>query len=197
VRTAAEMERVMRLTRGIAVSVLASLAATAAHAGAYVDRSLNTIRSLQAPSTSPPSTVPANAVRAVSVPGAADQPNGAGQANAYSVDAVSPIIYSKNVVYTTPFPLPSRLAGRATITDVAWKYGTKSRPAGFDAALCWNGAKVCRNISLLASGHTGAFNGRDATLPFALLYQVIGSSALTSPVYGDTAQIIVSYELWP
>jgi len=194
--TAPKREPAMRWARGIVVGLMAALAATAAHAGAYVDRSLGMTHPLEAPTASQLPAVPANAVRAVSVPASADQPTSDSQIDAYSVDAVSPVIYSRNLVYTTLFPLPSRLKGRATITDVSWKYGTKSRPLGFDAALCWHGTKVCRNISNLASGHTDAFNGQDATQPFSLLYQVIGAGTLTPPVYGEAAQIIVTYQLW-
>lgn len=118
------------------------------------------------------------------------------QSSAYAVEAVSPTIYSKNVVYPTPYPLPLHFAGRATIGSVSWQYGTQTRPAGFEAALCWNDSKHCVNVTTLGSGSTDAFSGLDAGKPFKLIYQVVGTGALSPPVVGETGQIIVNYRLW-
>jgi flagellar protein FlhE len=187
------MNRLPAMLTGL--SALALLTASAAHAQLRVDRSFGMTRPLQEPLGPPP--VPANAVHAGApaiddtATAAADNPHGA-----YAVTAVGPVIYSKNVVYTTPFPLPQPLSGRVTITNVAWKYGTQTRPAGFEAALCWKDNKHCSNVTTLGTGQTGEFNGKDATQPFKLIYQVIGTGNLQQPVYGEPAQILVTYELW-
>jgi flagellar protein FlhE len=115
---------------------------------------------------------------------------------AYAVDAVSATIFSKNIVYVTPYPLPLHFPVRATVSTVSWQYGTQTRPAGFDAALCWNDSKHCVNVTALGSGSTDAFNGVDASKPFKLIYQVVGIGTLSPPVRGETGQVIVNYSLW-
>lgn len=118
------------------------------------------------------------------------------QSNAYSAEAVGPTIYSKNVVYPTPYPLPQPITGRATVGTVSWQYSTQTRPPGFEAALCWNDSKHCVNVTASGSGSTDTFNGLDATKPFKMLYQVVGTGTLSPPVIGETGQIIVNYRVW-
>ena len=180
----------------ITLSALAWFAIPPAQAQAHVDRSFGMIplqESVSPPrSIIPAETVHADAAAAAIAPAPAIDNDGHGS---YSVDAVGAVIYSKNVVYTTPFPLPLRLPARATITNVSWKYGTQTRPVGFEAALCWKDSKNCRNVTALGSGRTAEFNDKDASQPFKLIYQVIGTSTLSPPVYGESAQIIVTYRL--
>lgn len=135
---------------------------------------------------------PANTADGVPLPANAQDIH----SNAYSAEAVGPTIYSKNVVYPTPYPLPQPIAGRATIGTVSWQYGTQTRPAGFEAALCWNDSKHCVNVTAAGSGSTDTFSGLDATKPFKMLYQVVGTGTLSPPVIGETGQIIVNYRIW-
>jgi hypothetical protein len=95
-------------TAALIFSVLAASAALAlpsAQADIHADRSLLSTH---------PSNNPANAAQ---TPGAVALPAGA-ILGSYTVEVVSPIIYRKNVMYQTPFPLPQRLPGRATVVNV-------------------------------------------------------------------------------
>jgi hypothetical protein len=184
-----------------AACALLWFAAASAKADAYVDRNFGMGVHPQ-PSTSPLSMFPQNTnpqpgssaigATALTNSGSDNDPHGS-----YSVNVVSATMYSKNVVYTTPFPLPPHIAGaRVTINNVVWQYATKTQPSGFEAALCWKTNRSCVNISRLGTGQTANFNGMDALQPFFLQYQVTGTGSLTPPVIGDTAQIIVSYRVW-
>ncbi|HEY4317835.1 MAG TPA: flagellar protein FlhE [Herbaspirillum sp.] len=174
------------------------LAPPSADADARVDRSFGMAPSQGTPSPSPQSLfsgtrAPVHTAAKPSLPPEADPD----QHGSYSVEVVSPIMYSKNMVYVTPFPLPPHVNARVTINGVRWKYGTATHPSGFEAALCWKDSKTCINVSRYASGQSMDFNGRDAMQPFLLQFQVAGSGTLSPPVVGETAQIIVGYRVWP
>jgi hypothetical protein len=195
----------MKLLAPILTAACALLwfAAASANADAHVDRNFGMGgHPQQGSSTSPLSMFPKNAspqpgsnaigATALSNTDSDNDPHGS-----YSVHVVSATMYSKNVVYVTPFPLPPHIAGaRVTINNVVWQYGTKTQPSGFEAALCWKNKNTCVNVSRLGTGQTRNFNGKDALQPFFLQYQVIGTGTLSPSVIGDTAQIIVSYRIW-
>jgi flagellar protein FlhE len=184
----------------VIIGVLTALATPLANADVRVDRSFGMTRPQQGSPTSPLSLFPADGARKPvetstkpSIPADVDTD----QHGSYSVDVVSATLYSKNIVYLTPFPLPPHLNARVTINSVLWKYGTRTQPTGFEAALCWKDGKTCINVTRYASGQSTDFNGRDAMQPFLLQYQVVGGGVLSPPVVGETAQIIVNYRVWP
>jgi flagellar protein FlhE len=168
-----------------------------AHADAVVDRSFGMIRPLNgSPSgASPLSMFPHGAVpstsKTVQPPDGDNDPHGS-----YTVDVMGATIYSKNIVYVTPFSLPPHSNARITVDSVTYSYTLKSRPAGFEAALCWKDSKTCLNVSNNSSGETSIFNGRDAMRPFLLQYQVTGVGAMQA-ITGDAVQIVVNYRVWP
>jgi hypothetical protein len=190
-------KRIPALAVLILLSALSCLATTPANAGAYVDRSFGMTRPQQGSPASALSLFPPGTLRTPVVP-APDAPpdSDSDQHGSYSVDVMSATIYSKNIVYITPLPLPPHLNARVTISNVMWKYSTKTQPSGFEAALCWKNNKTCINVTRYGSGQSGDFNGRDALQPFLLQYQVVGSGKLI-PVVGEAAQIIVTYRIWP
>ncbi|RXZ32873.1 hypothetical protein D9O50_15930 [Oxalobacteraceae bacterium CAVE-383] len=176
------------------------LAAPPASADAVVDRNFGMTRPQGAPaSPSPQSLFSAAGRKPIETASKPSLPDDAGtdQHGSYSVDMVSPTMYSKNIVYVTPFPLPPHVNARVTINSVSWKYGTRTQPSGFEAALCWKDSKTCINVSRYASGQSNDFNGRDAMQPFLMQFQVAGTGTLSPPVVGDSAQIIVNYRIWP
>jgi flagellar protein FlhE len=177
---------------GIILGMLALLATAPANADVWVARNLG---STHAPGT------PLPAAALLKPGGTASQPStpanvDGGQQGSYSVNVVGPTMYSKNVVYVTPFPVPAHLNARVTITSVEWAYSTRTQPTGFEAALCWKNGKSCINITRYGTGQSNNFNGLDAFQPFLLQFQVRGLSSLPQPVIGDTAQIVVNYTVW-
>jgi hypothetical protein len=167
-----------------AACALLWFAAASANAAAYVDRNLS--QHLQNVTGQPSNST---------ATGAAAPPNGGSQSS-YTVSVASPTIYKKNMVYTTPFPLPPHIDGvRVTITNVVWQYGANTQPTGFEASLCLKNNK-CVNVSKLSTGQTATFNGLDALQPFVLQYQVVGLGSLSSPVVSENAQIVVTYHVW-
>jgi hypothetical protein len=178
-------------------------AAPPATADAYVDRNFSMSRLQQGSSAAAPSissaktaTPPANNATAAPASAPLSDAN-AGPSGAYTVNVVSATMYSKNMIYTTPLSAPHFMGTHVTISNVVWQYGTKTQPSGFEAALCWKNTQTCLNVSRFGSGQTDYFNGKDALQSFFLQYQVAGVGSLSPPVIGDTAQIIVSYRVWP
>lgn len=171
-----------------------------ATAGAYVDRNFGLNHLQQGSAASQPSVAPATVSPPANATATASAPQfdaNAGPHGAYTVNVVSATMYSKNVVYTTPLPASPIVGAHVTIENVVWQYGTKTQPSGFEAALCWKNTQTCLNVSRFGSGQTDYFNGKDALQSFFLQYQVAGVGSLSPPVIGDTAQIIVSYHVWP
>jgi len=171
-----------------------------ATADAYVDRNFMSRQqqgfAASQPSVAPAQTAspPANATATASAP---QFDANAGPHGAYTVNVVSATMYSKNMVYTTPLPAPPIVGRHVTIENVVWQYGTKTQPSGFEAALCWKNTQTCLNVSRFGTGQTDFFNSKDALQSFFLQYQVTGVGSLSPPVIGDTAQIIVTYHVWP
>jgi len=180
-----------------AACALLCCAAPPATADAYVDRNFSLNRLQQGYAASPPSVSPAKPANATATASAPQFDANASPSGAYTVNVVSATMYSKNMVYTTPLPAPHFIGTRVTISNVAWQYGTKTQPSGFEAALCWKNTQTCLNVSRFGSGQTDYFNGKDALQSFFLQYQVAGVGSLSPPVIGDTAQIIVTYHVWP
>jgi flagellar protein FlhE len=183
-----------------AACALLCCAAPPATADAYVDRNFG-LNHLQQGSAAaqPAKTASPSANTATAAPPASAPQSAAALQSAYTVNVVSATVYSKNMVYTTPLPLPSQhiVGARVTISNVVWQYGTKTQPSGFEAALCWKNTQTCLNVSKFGSGQTDYFNGKDALQSFFLQYQVAGVGSLSPPVIGDTVQLIVSYRVWP
>jgi hypothetical protein len=196
------MPAAARAFAAVAIAIpgaLLLLAAPTVNADVRVDRNFGTVPSQGTPTPSPQQLFSAGArpaVQTASKPSLSPDVDG-DQHGAYSVDMVSPTMYSKNMVYVTPFPLPPHVNARVTINSVSWKYSTRTQPSGFEAALCWKDSKTCINISRYASGQSMDFNGRDAMQPFLMQFQVAGTGTLSPPVVGESAQIIVNYRVWP
>jgi flagellar protein FlhE len=184
---------------GVTAGMVICLAAPSVYADARVDRSFGMAHPQGTPSPSPQSLFSAGArppIETASKPSLSPDVDN-DRHGSYSVDMVSPTMYSKNIVYVTPFPLPPHVKARVTINSVRWKYSTRTQPSGFEAALCWKNSKTCINVSRYGSGQSTDFNGRDAMQPFLLQFQVAGTGTLSPPVVGESAQIIVNYRVWP
>ncbi|NUU00078.1 flagellar protein FlhE [Herbaspirillum robiniae] len=119
-----------------------------------------------------------------------------GPVGSYASDAAGPDIRAKNADYATSFRVVERIPPGSVIRDVAWRYGVKNKPPGFEAVLCWQDASTCWTVSDANSGNTSFFNGRDAARPFTLYYRVKGGGHLPNgPVKGDMNQIIVTFDV--
>lgn len=172
-------------------------AAPPAIADAYVDRNFGLNHLQQGSAASQPSVAPATPANATATASVPQFDANADPSGAYTVNVVSATLYSKNMIYITPLPAPHFIGTHVTISNVVWQYGTKTQPSGFQAALCWKNTQTCLNVSRFGSGQTDYFNGKDALQSFFLQYQMTGVGSLLPPVIGDTAQIIVSYHVWP
>jgi hypothetical protein len=199
VKTFSAMPAAVKALAASAAGALICLAAPSACADARVDRNFGMTHPQGTPTPSPQSLFSVGArppIETATKPSLSPDAD-TDQHGSYSVDMVSPTMYSKNVVYVTPFPLPPHMNSRVTINSVSWKYSTRTQPSGFEAALCWKDSKTCINVSRYGSGQSADFNGRDAMQPFLLQFQVAGAGTLSPPVVGESAQIIVNYRVWP
>ncbi|MFL9925083.1 flagellar protein FlhE [Herbaspirillum lusitanum] len=108
---------------------------------------------------------------------------------------MGPGIVAKNADYATSFRVSVPVPPGASINNVSWRYGVASKPAGFEAVLCWQDQNSCWNVTRNAAGSTRFFNGKDAARGFTLYYRVKGSGPLPGPVNGEMNQVIVTYDL--
>jgi flagellar protein FlhE len=164
-----------------------------AGAQSYADRNLSVAPAAREGSR--PIVIIAPAQRAAPAPVAAAAPKN-GPIGSYASDAPGLDIRATNVNYLTQFRVVEPIPPGSTINNVAWRYGVARKPAGFEAFLCWQDAGTCWIVTDAASGRTDFFNGRDASRPFILRYQVRGKGPLEGgPVKGDMNQVIVTYDV--
>ncbi|ALU89225.1 flagellar protein FlhE [Herbaspirillum rubrisubalbicans] len=122
------------------------------------------------------------------------QVHGNGPAGAYASDEPGPDIRARNADYVTQFKVVGQVPPGATISKVSWRYTLASKPAGFEARLCWQDAGLCWDVSDANAGSTDFFNGRDATRPFQLHYSLRGTARTgEAPIKGEVNQVIVTF----
>ena len=113
-------------------------------------------------------------------------------AGSYVSSASGETIYSPNVWYQTNFDVLGNPPSTSKITNVSWKYASRSMPSGgtWVANLCHGTTSSCINVSSLSSGSSTFFNNKSAATKFFLVYGIQSGSNFT-PVSSGTDQVIV------